>query len=405
MIIKDQKGYALPLILVIVLALTLLGIALFTYFMSETRQVSITEEKIKAHYLARTGAHAVASYMIENPEDILPLIDSDESNLVNHQNLDSGEFEGEIEIEVYGDFFNEIFVRSIGTVGNTSQTVIASVHNVWVNFPLFGLDLYKTGGGEGSGSVTGGDIVYVSSIEESVKQMLEEDREAVQMDRNFEDVQLPCKDEDSDFYGSCPDYPGADNDYDGENYDDGIIDVDRRYGLVESKQDQELVIEAENGGDLILKADKLKLHNRDMTVNLDDNNIAIVVDEFEGGNNDIIVNGKGYLMIYVKERFESDGNFELDYKAEEADDTIVNIFVLDGGEFDLGGTTTFEGAIYAPNADVYLGGNTKVLGWVIADKFKGKGDMEIRHIPIKLGDTSLELDFFELKTWRYDDFD
>lgn len=355
---------------------------------------------MKAHYLARSGAHAIASHMIENPESILPMIDSDKSPVIDCQNLEPGKFEGELQVEVYGDFFDEIFVRSTGTVGNTSQTVIASVHNVWVNFPLFGSELYKEGGGAGSGSVTGGDIVYVNYIEESVEQMLEENREAIQMDRNFEDVKLPCDDKESVFYNNCPDTPGKDKDYEGEK-----IDGDSRYRLVESRENQELEIEAENGDDLILKADKLKLHNRDMTVDLDNNTVAIVVDNFEGGNNDIIVNGEGYLMIYAKESFETSGNFKLDYQAHEADDTIVNIFILEEGTFELDGTTTFEGSIYAPNANVKLGGNSKVFGWIIADDFEGKGDMEIEHIPIEMGGTSLELDFFELKTWRYDDFD
>jgi hypothetical protein len=67
---KNEAGAALPLVLVIVIGLSVFAFTLLMFSMNETKQVALDENQMKAHYIARSGAHALASYIIKNPDDI-----------------------------------------------------------------------------------------------------------------------------------------------------------------------------------------------------------------------------------------------------------------------------------------------------------------------------------------------
>jgi len=326
---NNEAGLALPTTLIVVMVLTLLGIVMFTFSMSETRQVEISENKLKAHYVARFGAHAVASYIENNPESVYGLIDTGSSKKVTSDDLDGSDFEGDFTVKVYGNPLEEVRVEATGTVEGSTQTIMVTVDNVFVDFPLFGKYLSTTGGG--AGTVTGGDVFYSQTIEEEFENMIEEDYEAIYLDREFPPVVLPCEDEGSVFENNdiCND---DEQDYGGET-----VTEDSRYGEMKAHS-QPIEIEPDPEENLLLKAQKIDLHNDDMIVELGENSteniVAVVVEEFEGGNNDIKINGKGYFMMYVKDSFETGGNFILDYDADDADETNVNIFICEDGDFE-----------------------------------------------------------------------
>lgn len=54
--VRNEKGAAMAVALMVMLVLTLFGTALWQYSMADTIQVARSEDKLQAHYLARSGA-------------------------------------------------------------------------------------------------------------------------------------------------------------------------------------------------------------------------------------------------------------------------------------------------------------------------------------------------------------
>lgn len=396
LILKNEKGLAMPLVITIMSVLTLLGVALISYALTESKHVSISEDRMKAHYLARSGAHAVASYIAGNPEGIyysaLKLIDSDPSKTVAASDFG---LEGEFNVEVYGSPFDEIYVRSTGTYGTSTQSVIVTVKNVWVDFPLFAVDLL---GGSNAGEITGGDVFYKNYYEQLYENMIEEPFGVYLLDREFEEPKTPCNDEKSPFYEStvCTD-PAV-------KHDGNPINASGHYEKLQSDNHNYLIVNADNE-DVLIKTESITLHNRDMTINLGEesgNTVAILADNYICGNNDIVINGKGYVIIYVKNSFSTGGNFKLTPEAEEFDEVVINVILFKNAVFNAQTSATqFEGVVYGPNATVNFK-NAILNGWIVANEFNGDSSMTINYLPIELGPIDLELDYFVIEKWRYD---
>lgn len=73
----SNKGSALMLVLIILSVFAILGTALLSLSLSENKQVIYQERRIKAQYSARSGAEAMASYLIENPGQATTVISKD----------------------------------------------------------------------------------------------------------------------------------------------------------------------------------------------------------------------------------------------------------------------------------------------------------------------------------------
>ncbi len=379
--VKDQSGAVLPLTLVIIVVLTLLGIALLTYSLAETKQVAMDEDSMKAHYIARTGAHGVALYLIESTDSAVALINSPESGPVDFA-------DGQFKVEVSGDPGDEVYIKSTGTVGDAVQTITVTLREVGVDFALYGGTINVSGQ---SARISGGDVVYGETA--VIADIVLDGAELIKFPRNFDSVILPCEDPESDFFGLCP---SMNDPYNGEK-----ITEDSRYGEIKlGGQLKHLVIEPVAGENLLFKADTINLGNNNMTVKLNDNTVAIVVDDFiNGGNGEFYIQGNGCLMLYVK-NYGGNGSFQLDPDS----DVNVNVFVLEEGKFDLSGTLNFEGAIYAPHAETVVVGNCTVTGWVIAGDAELGGNVRLYYKPILLGQTGLDLTFYRLDKWRYDNY-
>ncbi len=389
----DQEGAALPLVLMILFILTLLGTTIFMYNMAETKQVVKTEERMKAHYVARSGAHAVAAYLVENPDSAKDLIDSPE--------FTGYEFgEGEFDVLVYADALDEVHVKSIGRVGDSVQSVIVTVADRDIDFPLYANNVNVAGA---AGTITGdqepGNVYYgdTTNLYEHAESVLDEGAELINEKLEFEPVVLPCDDDVlSVFYGICDTLEPI-NSYGGE-----VIEEHSLYNEIELKgQLRNLRINSPEGNDLLLKAAKINIRNHKLTVTLDDNTVAIVVNEFSAvGNPEIYLWGSGRLMLYVDD-YNAGGTFN--YDPDPNSDIIVNVFVTTGGHFDMSGTPNFTGTIYAPHADSVLAGNSSLYGWVIADNFQGNGNFELNYVPMKMAGTSMDFINYRIQKWFYDE--
>ena len=66
-IIHNQKGFAMPLVLMVMLVISLLGTALWQYSMVETKHVDLNQKQLQAYYLAKAGAEATIAAWLKEP--------------------------------------------------------------------------------------------------------------------------------------------------------------------------------------------------------------------------------------------------------------------------------------------------------------------------------------------------
>ncbi len=113
--IKNERGYALVLVLVVMLALFMLGTALVGVSTSQVREAAKQQERVQAYYLAYSGANAVVEWVKSGEE--VPEGVSDEIE------LDVGSFY--VEMEEDG---NTLTITSHGTVDGYTETVVVTLN-------------------------------------------------------------------------------------------------------------------------------------------------------------------------------------------------------------------------------------------------------------------------------------
>jgi len=409
--LKDETGLALPLILVVVFVLTVLGTTLYMLSTTETRQVLHDENKMKAHYLARSGAHAVASKIINNPDIADALVNAGASEPYYFG-------DGHYRVEVaYMDGANpdesKIVVKSTGVVNNISQSIDVTIEKVDIDAPVYGRSLNISGaGGEG---IRGGDVIYGGGDLDDLDPAMRDNIESLLKDGvlregpfNFASVVLPCADTELEAFGSCPAGPVVFEDIHGGN---SVVEINDSvyYDEIEIGNNDDLKISPVNGDNILIKADQIDIGNNALTtVTLTGGSIvAIVVDGEINNRGHILVQAGeegddpegGHLLIYVKDYNKGfgDGNRRIDVDGNVA----INFYILADGTLNISGTPNFTGSIYGPDAKSIQRGNAAVVGWIIANEVESSGGMDVQFLRIPTINTSMSLDFYSEERWRY----
>ena len=73
---SNNKGHVLPMVMIIMIAVVILGLALANLSLASARSGIINDKKMQSYYIAKSGAEAVAQYMIDNPAFISSLPNS-----------------------------------------------------------------------------------------------------------------------------------------------------------------------------------------------------------------------------------------------------------------------------------------------------------------------------------------
>ena len=115
--VHNNKGSALALVIIIFAVGMILGTALLRISLAETNFTARQENRMQAHYIARSGAQAVAEYMISDPGDAEFLVGAEESEM--NEQVAGGNFSVEVEETEEGN----IYVISTGKFNGVSQTV------------------------------------------------------------------------------------------------------------------------------------------------------------------------------------------------------------------------------------------------------------------------------------------
>ena len=445
--IKDETGIALPLVIFVVLALSLLGIILFNYNMAETTQVARDEHRLKAHYLARSGAHALASYLVQNQDLARELRDymykGDSHYLESFsKEVELGGGRYQVKAEYLGENAEgegEIYITSIGRYGNARQSIGLTIKIQGISAAVICSSV--SGNLVPGFSIENGDFLYIGDeeLEQSVidtlnNDILEEGHEVRFGSHVFDEVVLPWEDIKlkNMFYGDNPrDWPFAQNDDENADHyydeDDELritgnerirydIEVDN-HGKRYMESSGGITIEA--GGEdnhILLYAENIEMNRVPITVRIANNNVVVIVVDDElaldgHGNNPALVlealdgcQEGGHLLIYLK-TFELGGNTPVVVNDPQVH---LNMYVYSEGTVDLSGTPSFKGSIYAPHSDYIIAGNTTIEGWIIARDidFKGASGMspnkpsDIVFRDVEMLETSMDLETVNMDTWH-----
>lgn len=126
---KRQKGAALAMVIIAFAVLMILGTMVLSISMSEANFVSADEVKLKELYTARSGAEAMVSYLIENPNQIQNIIDETAINPAKGK-LNNIEFE----VVVKNNVANPIVESKVIKDGNVKSEISIVLNSSQFNF-------------------------------------------------------------------------------------------------------------------------------------------------------------------------------------------------------------------------------------------------------------------------------
>lgn len=92
---RNKKGYAFTIVLIVMVVLSILFVAAYTVINSNTRQIVYQENKLRAHYLARSGANLAYTAIADNLEEFLKDPNNDKYNSESNAVKDTIEFNKE----------------------------------------------------------------------------------------------------------------------------------------------------------------------------------------------------------------------------------------------------------------------------------------------------------------------
>ncbi len=121
--LRNDQGMVLPITLFAILVLSLLGTALWHSSVAATLQTSRRQENMQAHYIARSGAEAVAQHLINHPEEAASLISATETNPAT-ASIGNGSFR--VHVRATADP-NLLQIVSTGQSGMVSTRVILNL--------------------------------------------------------------------------------------------------------------------------------------------------------------------------------------------------------------------------------------------------------------------------------------
>ena len=153
---KNSKGYTLILVLIVLMIMAILGTVLLELAVSETKLVVNQETNKQAYDAARSGADAMASYIISNPNAVQNIVNQTSSNNATGT-LNNTSFFFNVNV-VNGPASNQLIIKSRGFANGVSSKVsltLDQVSNTVLNSVIFS-DSSTT---IGQNSTINGDIV------------------------------------------------------------------------------------------------------------------------------------------------------------------------------------------------------------------------------------------------------
>ncbi len=344
--LKNEKGAAMPLVLIIMVVLLLLGTALWFYSMNDLRQVAHAENKVRAYYVARAGAESLARHIKLNPAIIEDILKDDEENFSELITLETEYLGTAGEMKVTLKKLDSEKYEIIGTgITNGVQQSVSIILQV-TPFP--------------------GDAVVITTGSQLVDfhQNMTVNGSVVAGGN----INLP-NNYDLDEYNAIPNFSFP------EDYFKRVVVPDDPDEYWASRS---LGTGPPSGRTLTIPAGKhYEIGNLSMNIQgkiifetHEDAPTILVVDNLNiisGGTLEIV--GDGSVDIYIRQTANM-----LTPNIIQPPNAQLNFFLAEGAEMTLNGNVTFDGLLYGPyNTHVKMQSNGTFNGAMIVETLSGMG--------------------------------
>jgi len=343
---NDERGLALPLVLTVMVVATLLSSVLWQYSMTDIKQASRKQQKMQAHYIARSGAEAIAQHLIERPQAASQLVASTSQTNPATSQVGSGHFQAFVRhdpanrnvIQIVSNGFNDDVTSQVTLNLLRQQSNIQVFHRAIEQASPHTLDL--------RGMTVIGDVGSA--------------REIIINPRRFAGTTYPWQTD-----ATYPDaiLPSLTTGTVAQQGSDLIVDPNFFYPS----------IGPHNTGDIVFKT------------GTPGETVQVVVDTLDAGRN-IILQGGGRLELFVTHSATvRTGNKKTVNRPGNESNLVV--YLMDGASLTLQANVEFYGYIYGPKATVNVqSGLTTIIGSVIAgslNRLNGAGgpNGNIIHVP------------------------
>ncbi len=124
--LKRIKGFALPVVLMVMVVLSILFISIITIAQANTKQVAIQEDNLRAYYLARSGIDIAYAALMEEKDGELKINKflKDSKETLTHENLplpNNTDPVGYVDIEV-SKIGDEVKIHAVARMAKGSGT-------------------------------------------------------------------------------------------------------------------------------------------------------------------------------------------------------------------------------------------------------------------------------------------
>lgn len=153
--LKLQKGYALVLVIVIAAALTILGTALLSLSLSETKLSVNQSKQLQARYIAQAGLDTVAKSIINDPTKAV------NGNPISSNSLTSG---GSFVTTITVNNDSSIKLKSVGTFGTNTATLYLEMTPTSNSSAIFNNVVYSPKDLDVSGGTINGPLQSAGTI-------------------------------------------------------------------------------------------------------------------------------------------------------------------------------------------------------------------------------------------------
>jgi hypothetical protein len=351
---KDERGIALPLALIVMLVVSLLGVSLWQYSMTDNIQVTRQDNQMKAYYIARSGAESTASWMKHN----------NGNSLLGKTSAGNAFGDGSYTVRVNEGPGNRVYVESIATVNGVSETVKLAMRKV--SYFGAGEALFDNAVYASSVVILGGNVNILGNVQSGGTLTI--NGNAVSINGTFGIKKM--------------DYPEA-------IFPDGLtnalpfnLDIGnkattnifdgQRYGSVKTKSD---LIFTPNGNTMVVRMSKLETQNAA-----------------------IKVNGPGRVLLYIDDLLDLKGDVLCSPEQ-------FLVFAAPGAVVSLPkGNSQFNGYVYGPGCNLDFSGTQNFRGAIIAGTAHTSGNTSIGYTILNPGQKILadNLEFapsFDIDHW------
>jgi len=370
----NNKGSALLLVLIIMLILSVLGVALLATSLADTTHAVLQQNKIQSNYLARSAVDDIATYIIANKA--APTLGT------SNKNLGYGDYTIN---EITPSNSNKVFyIEATGTANDVSSTVGLTVSR---DLPsdLFDHAIYTYSNLNIELMNISGDIASLGTIDYSTNGSNEYDVSQYTaypgLELNAEYEQFPIS---NAFYAPA----GPEQVVSGTF----TINTNTNYKNISVPNGAILKFNTGSNGN-VLKVGVINLTT--------------------GNSGTVIIEGSGLLQLYVYGKLESKGSYTVSDGAEmelmvyqnaiaefqtplsvndDEDPNKVRIYLDTDALLDLQANGDYNCYILGPEADIKMqSSQTTVNGAIIGNILKGNGNKAMGVVNYKQPDDSWDL--------------